>query len=74
LTARAWLWTNDACDYPQFERRGRGQCMWLKDAITEAVRLPNSVRCIEYEAANGTRTRFLYWASIVQIWNEVICK
>ena len=41
LTARAWIWKNDALD--------RGQSMWLKDALNEARRLPNVVKCIEYE-------------------------
>jgi len=48
-TARAWIWKNDALDYYPFERRGRGQSMWLKDALNEARRLPNVVKCIEYE-------------------------
>jgi hypothetical protein len=30
LTATAWVWKSDAWDYHPFERRGRGQRMWLR--------------------------------------------
>ena len=50
LTARAWLWTNEAVRRP-IEWNSRSQCMWLKDAIQEAVRRPLEVRNIEYEAS-----------------------
>jgi len=53
LTATAWVWKSDAWDYYPFERRGRGQRMWLKDAIKEAMRVRSAVKCIEYETADG---------------------
>jgi hypothetical protein len=53
LTATAWVWKSDAWDYYPFERRARGQRMWLEDAIKEAMWVPSAVKCIEYETADG---------------------
>jgi hypothetical protein len=69
LTARAWVWKCDAWDHDFFERRGRGQSMWLKDAIKEAMRAPSAVKCIEYETEDG-QTHFLWWSGISQIWEQ----
>ena len=68
LTANAWLWTNAALNC-SFERNGRGQSMWLKDAIKEAMRIPGEVRNIEYETTAGGR-EFLGWSAIREIWEQ----
>jgi hypothetical protein len=60
LTATAWVWKR---------ARGRGQRMWFKDAIKEAMRVPSAVKCIEYETADG-QTHFLEWSAISQIWEQ----
>ena len=65
LTARAWLWTNEAERRP-FEWNSRSQCMWLKDAIKEAVRRPLEVRNIEYEKRGGG-TELMGWGFIEEI-------
>jgi hypothetical protein len=69
LTATAGVWKSDAWDYHAFERRGRGQRMWLKDAINEAMRVPSAVKCIEDKTDDG-QTRFLAWSTISQIWAQ----
>src|SRR5262245_6194534 len=69
LTAKAWLWKNDALHQP-FDRNVRGQSMWLKDAIREARRIPAEVRRIEYETGRGG-TEFLDWTAIREIWGSV---
>jgi len=66
LTARAWVWKGE-CDYDA-EGLGRGQSMWLKDAIKEAMRVPTVVSRIEYETDKGLR--FLYWDGISRLWKQ----
>ncbi|HEY5831729.1 MAG TPA: hypothetical protein VIV01_25480 [Hyphomicrobiaceae bacterium] len=68
LTARAWLWTNEAVRRP-FEWNSRSQCMWLKDAVKEAVRRPLEVRNIEYEKRGGG-TELMGWSTIKEIWEQ----
>jgi hypothetical protein len=68
LTVRAWLWTNEAVRR-RFEWNSRSQCMWLKDAIDEAVRRPLEVRNIEYETREGG-TALMGWSTIKEIWEK----
>ncbi len=69
LTATAWVWKSEAWDNDQFETRSRGQSMWLKDAIKEAMRVPSAVKCIEYKTDDG-QMHFLEWRAIGQIWER----
>ena len=68
MTARAWRWTNEAVRRP-IEWNSRSQCMWLKDAIQEAVRRPLEVRNIEYEKRAGG-TELMGWSTIKEIWER----
>jgi hypothetical protein len=66
LSARAWVWTNEAAHYYPFERHRTGGSVSLKDAVKRAMRTPSSVRWIEREKAGGGK-ELLDWATIVEL-------